>query len=188
MLVLQAEVLVLPTDWRTLPKKCSKLMLYHGIKLVNSRLDGKGLLATEFIPKNAVVWQLDAHEKKLTLEELEKLPPGRKKLAYQFKDKFIIVTDTSEYMNHSCDPNTWWQDDETLIARHNINPGDEVTYDYATAEIDERFRSKWKCNCGAKNCRIYITGKDCLSPEFQKTYERHLPSWVKEYINAHKKL
>lgn len=162
-------------------------MLHHGIKLTNSKLNGKGLVSTVFIPKDTIVWHLDTNEKKLTLEELEKLPPDRKKLAYQYKDKFIIVTDTSEYMNHSCDPNTWWQDDETLIARYSINPGDEVTYDYATAEIDGRFRSKWKCNCGAKNCRGYITGNDCLSLEFQKTYLGHLPSWVTGFIDSKKK-
>ncbi len=163
-------------------------MLLLGIKLVDSQLDGKGLVATEFIPKGNIVWRLDAHEKKFTLEELEKLPPDRKKLAYQYKDKFIIVTDTSEYTNHSCDPNTWWQDDETLVARRDINPGDEITYDYATAEIDERFRSKWKCKCGSKNCRKYITGNDCLKQEFQKIYKGHLPSWVAEYIKANIKL
>ena len=162
-------------------------MLHKGVKVNKSKLEGRGLVATEYIPKGKIVWKLDKDEKRLTLDELKKLPPERKKLAYQYKDRFIIVMDSSEYMNHSCDPNTWWKNDETLIARYDINPGDEVTYDYATAEIDDKFRSRWKCQCGSKNCRKYITGSDCLNPEFQKKYQDHLPSWVLKYIRSQNK-
>lgn len=161
-------------------------MLHSNIKVTDSKLEGKGLVATRFIAKDTIVWQLDKNEQQLTLEELEKLPSERKKLAYQYKDRFIIVTDSSEYMNHSCDPNTWWHDDKTLVARCDINPGDEVTYDYATAEIDERFRSKWECRCRSNSCRKYITGEDCLNLEFQKIYLGHLPSWTTKYIKDHK--
>lgn len=163
-------------------------MLHSAVKVTKAKIQGKGLIAQKFIPKGEVVWKLDAKEKQLTLEELKKFPPETQKLAYQYKDKFIIVSDGSEYMNHSCNANTWWSDDETLVARYDIGPGDEVTYDYATAETDECFRSKWNCRCGAKNCRKVITGKDCIDPAFQEEYEGHLPSWVVSFIEENKKL
>jgi uncharacterized protein len=157
-------------------------MLHTGIKIAESRTEGKGLVSDAFIPKGEIVWSLDADEKKLTWQELQKLPLERQKLAYQYMDRFIIVSDGSEYMNHSCNPNTWFADDNTLEAKRDIQQGDEVTYDYATAEVDERFRAEWPCKCGAKNCRKTITGKDCLKPEFQKANAGHLPSWVVEFI------
>jgi SET domain-containing protein len=162
-------------------------MLNKKIKPGESKIEGIGLIAQGHIKKGEVVWKLDVDEKRLTLEELKKLPPDRQKLAYQHKDKYIIVTDSSEYMNHSCDANTWWTDDETLVASRDILPGEDVTYDYATAEIDEKFRNEWKCNCKAKNCRKVVRSDDCLDLEFQKRYKGHLPSWTVEYINRHKK-
>jgi SET domain-containing protein len=162
-------------------------MLHKDIKVGKSKIEGLGLIATAFIPKGTVIWILDKNEKRLTLEELRKLPPDIQKLAYQDKDKYIITTDDSQYMNHSCNPNTWWIDDETLEAYRDIQPGEDVTYDYATAEIDDSFRSDWKCNCGAKNCRKIITAKDCLDTKFQKKYKGHLPSWTMEFITKKQK-
>lgn len=157
-------------------------MLHKSIQIRKSSIEGTGLIATEFIPKGTIIWYLDSDEEKLTLDQLKKLPQKIQKLAYQYKDDYIIVRDGSQYMNHSCDPNTWWRDDETLEALRDIHPGDEVTYDYATAEIDEHFRSDWHCNCGAKNCRKIITSKDCLTAEFRKKYQKHLPSWTLKFI------
>ncbi len=163
-------------------------MLNANVKVSNSSINGIGIVATAFIPKGAIVWKLDSHEKQLTLEELHQLPPLRQKLAYQYNDKFIIVSDGSEYMNHSCDPNTWNTDDETLVARKDINIGDEVTYDYATAEINSDFRANWDCNCHSLNCRKIIKSDDCLNPQFQHTYKGHLPSWTVEFIRLRTKI
>lgn len=157
-------------------------MLNPKVTQYQSSINGTGLKATSDIKEGDVVWKLDEDEERLTLEQLQKLPPDRQKLAYQQGDYFIIVTDGSEYMNHSCDPNTWWDGDETLVACRDIKAGEEVTYDYATAEIDEGFRSKWECRCGAEDCRKVITGSDCLDLKFQEKYRGHLPSWVVNFI------
>ena len=161
-------------------------MLHLDIRLYNGAIHGKGLIASKFIPQGQVVWRLDKNEKRLTLKELNKLPEKRRRLAYQYKDKYIIVSDNSEYMNHSSNPNTWWIDDDTLTALRDIRKGEEVTYDYATAEVSEDFRSSWKCHCGAKNCRKIITGGNCLDKGFQEKYKDHLSSWVLEFIEKNK--
>ena len=115
-------------------------MLNSKISIQNSKINNKGLIANRDIKKGELVWRLDSKEKSYTLEELRNLPPHKAKLAYQYKDRYIIVSDQSEYMNHSCNPNTWWEGDDKLVAREYITKGEEVTYDYATAEIDPRFR------------------------------------------------
>lgn len=65
----------------------------------------------------------------------------------------------ARYINHSCDPNceAVWDDRHIYIeAIRNIQPGGELTYDYAfehegrmTAELRERY----VCRCGSKKCR-----------------------------------
>jgi hypothetical protein len=68
------------------------------------------------------------------------------------------------------------------VARRDILPGEEITYDYATSEAHPWWKEKWVCQCGADNCRGVITGRDCLDPAFQERYRGHLPSWVLVFI------
>ena len=70
------------------------------------------------------------------------------------------LVDQTRWFNHSCDPNTEvrsrWDDEAKLVrawwvARRDIAPGEEITYDYAfSAEVAE------VCHCGAANCRGLI--------------------------------
>jgi 8-oxo-dGTP pyrophosphatase MutT (NUDIX family) len=161
-------------------------MLHKDLKIAESKIAGKGIIATAFIPKNAIIWKLDSNETQFSLDELNKLPKKQRELAYQYKDKFIIATDGSEFMNHRCEPNTGWQDDETLIATKDIQPGEEVTYDYATAETNPEFRAEWACCCNSVNCRKIISGDDLVKyPKFTKKYEGLLPSWTVAYVKKH---
>lgn len=89
-------------------------------------------------------------------------------------------------MNHSCDPNLWWGDDLTLIARRDIKPGEEITYDYATTDINPKTMPDVVCNCGSVECRKIVTYKDCLNLNWQKNYENHTSSWVKKFIKEQK--
>ena len=65
----------------------------------------------------------------------------------------------AKFFNHSCGPNM-----QSRIVRkrvyletiRDIEPGEELTYDYEIArdgEDDETARRKWPCHCGASNCR-----------------------------------
>jgi len=47
----------------------------------------------------------------------------------------------SDLMNHSCDPNTWMDDEVTISARRDIAPGEEVTADYALWAITRSTRT-----------------------------------------------
>jgi uncharacterized protein len=141
----------------------------------------KSLTTLQKIMKDDIVWTLDKNEKVLSKEERDKLPPDIRKLAFQYKDGYIVVTDGSQFMNHSCDPNLWWKGDESLIAKRDITKGEELTYDYSTADVGD-WVAGWDCMCGSDNCRKRITGNDCLSKDFRNNYKGHLPSWVLEYI------
>ena len=45
--------------------------------------------------------------------------------------------EADDYVNHSCEPNAGFRDGLVLVARHDIGPEEEITWDYSTA-IDER--------------------------------------------------
>ncbi len=58
--------------------------------------------------------------------------------------------------NHSCDPNAGFNDAGMLIAIHDIEVGEEITYDYLKHPVPA---SPWnfECLCGAVNCRGWIS-------------------------------
>lgn len=70
----------------------------------------------------------------------------------------------ARFINHSCEPNceAGLLDDRVLIrAIRNIQPGVELTYDYAL-EIEKtaskKRRSLFACRCGAARCRGTMLG------------------------------
>ncbi|MBI5954727.1 MAG: SET domain-containing protein-lysine N-methyltransferase [Chloroflexi bacterium] len=84
-------------------------------------------------------------------------------------------------LNHSCDPNAWMLDAITLIARHPIAPGEEVTADYALW----LFNQDWKlypCRCGSPLCRRRVTDQDWRLPELQSRYAGHFTPFLNRLI------
>lgn len=65
------------------------------------------------------------------------------------------------YLMHSCDPNCVLDMQRMrLLALKNIEAGALLTIDYAVTE-DELYR-QFPCQCGAPNCRFWITGRSEL--------------------------
>ncbi|CAN5914701.1 SET domain-containing protein-lysine N-methyltransferase [soil metagenome] len=90
---------------------------------------------------------------------------------------FWDLTCQTRWFNHSCEPNSevcseWDAANDTLsawwIALRDIEPGEEILYDYGfAAEVAE------VCHCGAKTCRGLIVDDDPenlakLPPELKK--------------------
>lgn len=161
-------------------------MLHQNTLVKQITANNRGIFAKSDFKKGEVIWKLDPTKKLLSKDERNNLPPEIKKLAFQYKDKFVVVNDGSEYMNHSCDPNLGFSSDDELSAMRDIKAGEELTYDYSTADIGD-WKASWNCNCGSNNCRKIITGNDCLNKKFQEKYKNYLPSWVVEYIEDNEK-
>ncbi|MCC7369263.1 MAG: SET domain-containing protein [Chloroflexi bacterium] len=92
--------------------------------------------------------------------------------------------DLGDFMNHSCDPNCWMQDEVTLVARRDIRPGEELTGDYVMWEADEAYVRPWECNCGSPLCRRTHTGRDWRLPELQARYQGHFSPFINARIKA----
>lgn len=158
-------------------------MIHHDVEIAHNMIEGAGLVASKLIEKGTVVATLNPDDRRVTDKELLQLPKELHGLVLSYKNHTsVITTDNWKYMNHSCNPTTWWADDDSLEALRDIHPGEEVTFDYATADVHPWWRTKWSCTCGADNCRGFISGRDCLDPAFQKRYRGHLPSWVLQFI------
>lgn len=147
-----------------------------GLSTQPSRIHGRGLFTHRPISKNEVVVRLGG-----VLFRLEDVRAGRvnSDSVTGFSDDLYLgprpapTRPLDEYINHSCDPNVWLSDATTLIARHAIAAGDELTVDYATWEIDENWRFPPPCTCGAGVCRTVITGQDWRKPVLQRRYAGH---------------
>jgi uncharacterized protein len=84
----------------------------------------------------------------------------------------------SDLMNHSCDPNTWMDDEVTISTRRDIAPGEEVTADYALWVAYPGYETIADCHCGSSLCRHRITGDDWKLPELQERYRGHFPPYL----------
>jgi hypothetical protein len=87
------------------------------------------------------------------------------------------------YLNHSCDGNCGFNDDGDFVAIKDIQPGEELTYDYGLAESNPNF--KMRCACGSKMCRKIITGNDWKDEEFQSKNEEHMLPYLRKLIPVH---
>lgn len=60
----------------------------------------------------------------------------------------------NDYVNHSCDPSCYLTSNPPelgLVAARDLAAGDEITFDYSTALVEEPPLEN--CRCGSRNCR-----------------------------------
>jgi hypothetical protein len=160
-------------------------MLNPAIKVTSSDIEGAGLVADIFIPIGEVLYRFDdakppAHQYELIYRSREERLEFLKYACQIGDDDFCFQQGDIKYINHSCDPTGWWENYGILTARRNIEPGEEITYDYSTSDIQLHYQMQ--CCCGSHLCRGIVTDKDYLRPDFQKQYAGHLPKHVVEAI------
>ncbi len=148
---------------------------------------GKGLFTNTPLKQGDFIWsEKDLVHKQYTKQELEKLDPDYAKLSYWDGTHFTIdVDDPGNYMNHSCNPNTWWSGNQ-LVAMRDIQKDEEITFDYATTDIyGINGKSEMPCTCGEEICRKIIRPDDLLTfPKLRKKYTGHLPDYTVKWISA----
>lgn len=158
------------------------------IEIRKSPLEGKGMFALQPIKQGEVVVIWALLEWYATLEEAEKAAEEGKIIQILDEDVFELEVldkredDPTHYMNHSCDCNIWFADEVTLVARRDIEVGEELTLDYALLEADDEWIPSWTCNCQSLLCRGKYTGNDWRLPELQKRYKGHFIPFTNKRI------
>ncbi len=145
----------------------------------NQPIHGVCLVTNREIHEGELVWELD--EPIYSWKEIESWPQARRRDfdRYGFQcgvDQYSLPEGLSREMNHSCDPNTWWSGSTKLVARRQIEAGEEITYDYSTADIDHGI--EMECSCSSQRCRGTISSRDHLDPKWQSQYGSNLPPHV----------
>jgi hypothetical protein len=142
-------------------------------------IHGVCLITNQLIREGEAVWELD--EPMYSWKEIESWSEERRQAFdwYGFQcglDQYSLPMGLSREMNHSCDPNTWWSGSTRLVARRDIQAGEEITYDYSTADVDNAY--EMECTCGSSRCRGTISNRDHLDPAWQEQYRSNLPPHV----------
>ena len=179
--------------------------LHKNLRVQTSRL-GKGIFVVdEIIPRGSVIYHyFDSPEPtKYTFEEIEKFSAEEKDffLCHCFEDeegKFYgprteaeADLDFSNYWNHSCDPNCWYLDENNIVARRDIQVGEEATIDYGTFDKETIFVltcvESWDCACGAQDCRKKISPYDYKDEKFRNKYFPHFNPYFLRKIDEYLK-
>lgn len=155
------------------------------VKLSKSK-NGKGLFALEKTRKGELIIDFSKGPGKfLTTKEADKFYEKDNDYMIQVDDDlFFAVTDQEEledadFLNHSCNPNCGIDGTLRIIAMRDIEPGEEITFDYAMCESSDY---KMECNCGSSDCRKVITGNDWKIDELQKRYKRFFSYYLEKRI------
>lgn len=154
-------------------------------EVCQSKIHGRGLFANADIAKGAVVAVKGGHivnGETLRREITPRLGP----VEIQIGDDLFIAPVTDEelelsmlYTNHACDPNIGLRGEVTFVAMRDISAGEELTHDWAMTDDDDYLV---ECNCGARNCRKTLTGKDWQRPELQKKYAGYFSAYLAKKI------
>jgi uncharacterized protein len=161
--------------------------MLHPLIVVEDRgvIEGRGMVATGLIKAGEVISRLEPNEPMILIADVLRMSPSEQdailQYAYECSPTHLVCEQGEEkFMNHSCDPNTWWLDNETMVARRDIQPGEEITYDYATTEIVIPYTMT--CRCGSAICRGVVSNNDYLDPVWQARFGDHLPTHTRQAI------
>lgn len=148
----------------------------------------RGLFAIASIRKGEIVDDASDDSQILSTAEVEQLAPELRSYCYGIDDgREICPKDfrnlgPSWYMNHSCDPNVGSLPDIYRgVAMRDIEPGEEITYDYAMTDSGDY---DMECFCGKPNCRGRVTGADWMRPELQERYRGYFQKNIQAKIDA----
>jgi len=119
-------------------------MILVKTKIGQSKINGIGLFANQFIPKGTLVQKfMPGFDLIIPESDIQKLSePAREqflKYAYKNKDgQYILCFDDTRFLNHSDNPNLISTDpvEEIDIAARDIQKGEELTVNYKEFDAD----------------------------------------------------
>lgn len=150
----------------------------------DSPIHGRGLFAVDPIPKGDIVAINGGYI--YDRARRDRLPSPLESADIPIADGFCIGPMREDerdggmlFSNHSCDPNIGVQGQIVFVAMRDIQPGEELTHDWATTD-DEAY--EMPCHCGAANCRRVITGQDWRRQDLQEQYQGYMSWYVQQKI------
>ncbi len=157
------------------------------IEFRESRISGGGMFTREPIKKGEVICIVGGAV--MTDAEFAAFQSTHRLYSFiQIEENLYLVEDIkatrswNAAMNHSCDSDTWMDDEVTLAARRDIESGEEVTVDYALFTTQSNWTLDSRCHCGSPDCRRIITGDDWRREDVQERYRNHFSPFINRRI------
>lgn len=162
------------------------------IEISTSHLSGEGMIARQPIKKGEVVCVVGGMV--MTESEFADFRATHSLYSFiQIEEHLYLVEDVETTrsldasMNHSCDSSTWMDDEATLVARRDVESGEEVTVDYALFTAQSNWMLDNRCRCGSPHCRRIITGDDWMRDDVQERYRDHFSPFINRRIEKLRK-
>jgi len=140
------------------------------LRFINEQM-GYGVVATHLIPRGTITWVRDDLDQAFSVEQVKSMAPVYRDIIakYCFVDvrgDFVLCWDLARFINHSCDPTCRSAGYDFEVAVRDIHPGEELTDDYGSLNIEYDF----VCSCNSGMCRHKIRPGDMLS--YAETWDR----------------
>jgi len=154
-------------------------------KTRESGVSGDGTFAKEVIKKGELIVIFGG--KIISADEWKQLPKGLQYFCLEISDNFLIgpteVEDLGDgdFTNHSCGPNAGMKGEIFLVAMRDIQPNEEIVFDYGM--INGTVFFDMECTCDSKNCRGRITSSDWKIPELQEKYKGYFSPYLQKKID-----
>lgn len=89
-----------------------------------------------------------------------------------------------DFINHSCEPNCGVKGKLAFVAMRDIQPGEEITFDYCMTE--SYYWYQMPCDCRTPLCRGKVTGSDWKRIELQRRYKGYFSDYIQKKIDRPK--
>jgi hypothetical protein len=148
---------------------------------------GQGVFAVETVEVGEVVAVWGGRI--VPEETAASLPPQTRRYVVQVEDDQYLApldrVDPAELINHCCQPNCGLKGQIALVALRRIEPGEEITFDYATT--DSSAFLEFECACVKKPCRARVRADDWQLADVQAANHGHFSPYLQRRIDAAKK-
>jgi uncharacterized protein len=151
-----------------------------------SRIQGRGLGASERIPKGELVAVKGGYVYGWDMHRQVEAQFGPADV--QIDDGLFIgplrqeeVEGCMMHLNHSCNPNVGVMGQIAFVTLREVEAGEELTFDYAMTDDED---CPMECHCGAANCRGPITGRDWKRKDLQQRYGQYFSTYLLKKIQG----
>ena len=122
----------------------------------------------------------------VSADELDELSEQIRRHTVQVEEGLYLASygpdEGPDFINHSCEPNAGLNGQIAIVALTRIQPGEEVTIDYAMC--DGSSYDEFECACGSPICRGRVTGDDWRNPVLWERYAGHFSPYLERRIKA----
>lgn len=145
---------------------------------------GHGAFAIAPIPPQTVIATFggEIHRR----HTFDQCTPDRRARSIQIDDDLFVLgpptRDPGDSINHSCAPNCGARNAVQIVTMRHIEPGEELTFDYAMTDGSDY--DEFECLCGSEFCRGTIRGTDWRKQSLHQRYRGFMSPYLVRRVHS----